>query len=142
VIGAAHAGWKGALGGVLESVVAAMRVEGASGIRAAVGPAIQVESYEVGPDFRDRFLAADADNARFFTGDDRAGDGARPHFDLPGYVAARLGRLGVAVRAIGGDTYSRPDAYFSYRRACHRGEEDYGRNLSAIVRWPADSGGA
>ncbi len=132
VIGAAHAGWRGALGGVLEAVVAAMRADGAVDLRAAVGPCIARASYEVGAEFRQQFLAADPANDRFFAEPETGG--GRPHFDLAGYVVARLAGLGVAVAATGGDTCAEEDRFFSYRRSCQRAEGDYGRNLSAIVR--------
>lgn len=133
VVGGAHAGWKGALGGVLEATIAAMASLGAEPRRivAAVGPCIAQASYEVGPEFRDRFVAADPENRRFFR------DGARPdhpHFDLSGYVVARLDRLGLAaVEADGHDTVAEEELFFSYRRATLRGEDDYGRGLSAIM---------
>ena len=132
VVGAAHAGWRGALGGVLAAVVAAMRDAGADGIVAAIGPCIGPASYQVGPEFRAQFLAEDAGNDRFFAV--TAGADPRPLFDLAGYVAARLGDLGVAAASVGGDTCAEAGRFFSYRRACRRGEDDYGRNLSAIVR--------
>ena len=132
VIGAAHAGWRGALAGVTDSVVGAMEKLGARRERmaAVVGPCIARASYEVDPQFRDRFLAADADNRRFFT----AGPATKPHFDLPGYVADRLQSAGIgAVQTLGLDTYADPERFFSFRRATHRGESDYGRQLSAIA---------
>jgi polyphenol oxidase len=133
VIGAAHAGWRGALGGVLEATLAAMKQLGAARarIRAAIGPCIAQASYEVGPEFPAAFLAEDTANARFFTPSRRAG---HHMFDLGGYVERRLGRAGLA--AIGRaahDTAAEADRFFSYRRACLRGETDYGRELSAIV---------
>ncbi len=132
VIGAAHAGWKGALAGMLESTVAAMEKLGArrARIRAALGPTIAQASYEVGPEFPAPFLAEHRDNARFFAA------GARPgkhQFDLPGYIVARLGQLGVAAKWIGDDTLALGDDYFSYRRTTLAGGGDYGRNVSAIV---------
>jgi YfiH family protein len=130
VVGAAHAGWKGALGGVLEATVAAMERLGArpGRIRAAVGPAISQRRYAVGPEFLDRFLAADPGSARFFT----AGSGDRQCFDLPGFALSRLGDMGVTGEWTGQCTYSDPRRFFSYRRATHRGEPDYGRQISAI----------
>lgn len=131
VIGAAHAGWRGALGGAMDSVLAAMENLGArrERIAAAVGPCIAPNSYEVDAQFRERFLAADNANDRFF----RA-DGAKPHFDLPAYVADKLTQHGLgAVEVLGLDTYAEPDRFFSFRRATHRGESDYGRQLSAIA---------
>jgi len=131
VIGAAHAGWRGAFGGVTDSAVAAMERLGArrERIAAAVGPCIAQASYEVDGQFRDRFVAADADNSRFFTA-----AAENPHFDLPAYVAERLRATGIGtVEALGLDTYADPGRFFSYRRATHRGESDYGRQLSAIA---------
>jgi YfiH family protein len=134
VIGAAHAGWKGALGGVLDATVAAMTKLGARRITAAIGPAIQQASYEVGPEFPERFLAEDPANARFAMSAPRAGHFL---FDLPGYVEARLGRLGVArIERSPLDTRDQETQFFSYRRATLRGEPDYGRGLSAIALAP------
>jgi YfiH family protein len=132
VIGATHAGWKGALAGVLESTVAAMEKLGArrERIRAALGPTIAQKSYEVGAEFPAPFLAEHRDNARFFA------PGARPgkhQFDLPGYIGARLERIGVAGEWIGHDTLALGADYFSYRRTTLAGGGDYGRNVSAIV---------
>ncbi|MCP5433681.1 MAG: peptidoglycan editing factor PgeF [Alphaproteobacteria bacterium] len=137
VVAAAHAGWKGALGGILEASLAAMEELGATraGIRAAVGPAISGPAYEVGPEFEQRFLEADAANARFFVRPETA---ARARFDLPAYVRARLAAAGVGlVETLGLCTYAGEDEFFSFRRATHRGEGDYGRNLSAIALAPA-----
>jgi YfiH family protein len=133
VIGAAHAGWKGALTGVLDATVAAMIGLGAAAerIRAAIGPAIQQDSYEVGPEFPDRFIESDPASARFFRPSARMGHAM---FDLPGFVEARLGALGLA--AIGNDgldTCGDERRFFSYRRATLRGEPDYGRMLAAIT---------
>ena len=133
VIGAAHAGWRGALDGVIEAAVAAMRGLGAKNadIVAAVGPCIQQASYEVGPEFHARFVAADPANTRFFKAAARPGHFL---FDLSGYVADRLGRLGLrAVEAGAWDTCADEARFFSYRRAVLKGESDYGRGLSAIV---------
>jgi YfiH family protein len=130
VIGAAHAGWRGAISGVTDTVVEAMERLGArrERIAAVVGPCIAQPSYEVDEAFRDRFLAAGAANARFFTADDK------PHFDLPAYVLERLRGAGVGrFENLGFDTYAAPDRFFSFRRATHRGESDYGRQLSAIA---------
>jgi len=132
VIGAAHAGWRGALGGVIEATIAAMEDIGArrNRIRAAVGPCIAQPSYEVDLRFRDCFLAADADNQRYFV----HGPGAKPHFDLPGYVLRRLEHSGVAeAAALHIDTYADENGYYSFRRSTHRGEADYGRQLSGIA---------
>ena len=131
VIGAAHAGWRGALGGVTDATVAAMETLGAhrDRIRAAVGPCIAQQSYEVDEGFRSRFLDADAANDRFFI----TGPQGKPHFDLPAYVADRLHSVGIAeVEVLGLDTYGSPDRFYSFRRATHRGEADYGRQVSLI----------
>jgi YfiH family protein len=133
VIGAAHAGWKGALGGVIESVLAAMENLGADRARiaAAIGPCIAQDSYEVGADFRDRFAAADSANTRFFRASDKA-DHFR--FDLEAYVVHRLTAAGVAnIEALHTDTYAHEADFFSFRRATHRGEQQYGREISAIA---------
>lgn len=129
VIAVAHAGWKGALGGVLDSTVALMREHGARAIAAAIGPTIHQASYEVGPEFEAAFIAADADAARFFA----PGARGKAHFDLPGFCAARLARLGIAAETLPHDTYAAPDLWHSCRRAAHRGEPDYGRNCAAIA---------
>lgn len=136
VIGCAHSGWKGALGGVAMSVVQLMESLGAkrSRIHAAVGPCISQASYEVGPEFEARFAEEDAGNKRYFVPSMRAGHW---QFDLPGYVAARLRDIGIGgVEALNVCTYEHNDAYFSYRRTTHRGETDYGRNVSAIMLKP------
>lgn len=133
VIGSAHAGWKGALGGVLESVVALMERLGAKRerIHAAVGPCISQPSYEVGPEFRERFVEAAAANGRYFTASDRAGHWM---FNLPGYVATRLKAMELeAVDSSTTCTYAYTERYFSFRRTTHRGETVYGRNLSAVM---------
>lgn len=131
VVGAAHAGWRGALAGVTDAALAAMEELGASRdrIAAAVGPCIAQPSYEVDEQFRKRFLESDAGNARFFA--EQAG--GQPHFDLQGYVVARLKAAGVRqVSGIGLDTYADAERFFSYRRSTHRGEPDYGRQISVI----------
>ncbi|HIJ37598.1 MAG TPA: peptidoglycan editing factor PgeF [Rhodospirillaceae bacterium] len=133
VIGAAHAGWRGALGGILDNTVAKMVSLGAkpSRIVAAVGPCIAQRSYEVGPEFPAPFLAEDAENHFFFVGSNRAG---HHFFDLPGYVARRLAKNGVAeVARTPCDTCREEQRFFSYRRAQLKGEPDYGRALSVIV---------
>jgi NADH dehydrogenase [ubiquinone] 1 alpha subcomplex assembly factor 7 len=133
VIGAAHAGWKGALGGVTDETIRAMEALGAkrSRIAAAIGPCISQANYEVGPEFYDAFRMNDPENARFFTGSDKP-DHYR--FDLEGYVAARLKRAGIAsIEPLSACTYARESEFFSYRRATHRGEPDYGREISLIV---------
>lgn len=132
VIGAAHAGWKGALAGICESTIEAMEALGAdrSNISAAIGPAIQQESYEVGPEFRDTFVGEHEWTDRLF----KAGRDDRSHFDLTGFVQAMLLREGLsAVDNLGHDTCAMEDDYFSNRRRNHRGENDYGRNGSVIV---------
>jgi purine-nucleoside/S-methyl-5'-thioadenosine phosphorylase / adenosine deaminase len=132
VIGAAHAGWKGALTGVLESTVEAMERLGAdrSGIVVAIGPLIRQNSYEVGPEFIARFLEAEADNAMFFLPGERDGHAM---FDLGGYIRMRLENAGILmIDDLGIDTYS-DERFFSYRRSVHRKESDYGRHVHAIV---------
>lgn len=131
VIGAAHAGWRGALAGVTDSTIAAMERLGATRGRicAAVGPCIAQPSYEVDEGFRERFLAANPDNERFFM----PGPSGKPHFALEAYVIARLIAAGIEeVEALHLDTYADPDRFYSYRRATHRGEADYGRQVSLI----------
>ena len=132
VIGAAHAGWKGALSGVVEATVAAMEKLGArrENVRAAVGPCIGRDSYEVGPEFPAAFLAQDDANAAFFRTAPRAGHFL---FDLAGYLTHRIGKVGVAVEATGHDTLAAPEDFFSYRRNTLQGVRDYGRGLSAIA---------
>jgi hypothetical protein len=131
VIGAAHAGWKGAVAGVLENTIAAMEKLGAERTRiaAAIGPTISQANYEVGQDLRDRF---EGDDGLFFGPSDRPG---HFRFDLPGYVRRRLERAGLKKAADTAlCTYPAANGFFSYRRATHLGEADYGRELSAIVR--------
>jgi YfiH family protein len=133
VIGAAHAGWKGALGGVLEATVAAMAALGAriDRISAALGPCIAQPSYEVGPEFIAAFEAGDNSSGRFFT---RSVNAGRSMFDLHGYIAERVARAGVArFEDLGLDTYADEARFFSYRRATHRKEADYGRLVAAIA---------
>lgn len=133
VIGAAHAGWKGAFHGVLEATVRAMEALGASraNIRATLGPTIAQPSYEVDGAFRECFIAADPDHARFFRASARAGHAM---FDLPGFIEARLQALDLgAVAILAEDTYASPQRFFSYRRATHLGEADYGRQISLIA---------
>ena len=132
VIGAAHAGWKGALTGVLESTIDAMEKLGAdrSGIVAAIGPLIRQHSYEVGGEFVERFLDADGDNKSFFIPSVRSGHAM---FDLAGFIRMRLENAGVLmIDDIGVDTYSDP-RFYSYRRSVHRKEPDYGRHVHAIA---------
>jgi YfiH family protein len=133
VIGAAHAGWRGALGGVIEATLDAMESLGAERkhITVALGPTIAQANYEVGPEFVARFLAADADNARFFAPSNRAGHAM---FDLPGYIAARAQAAGVGdFEDLGLCTYAEPERFFSYRRMTRLGEPDYGRHINAIA---------
>ncbi|MFB9264312.1 peptidoglycan editing factor PgeF [Bradyrhizobium erythrophlei] len=132
VIGAAHAGWKGALTGILESTIAAMEKLGAerSGIVAAIGPLIRQESYEVGNEFVERFIEADAENGMFFVPGERDGHAM---FDLAGYIRMRLETAGVLmIDDLGIDTYA-DERFFSYRRSVHRKEADYGRLVHAIA---------
>jgi len=132
VVGAAHAGWKGAVGGVTDASVAAMEALGARAerISAAIGPCIAQASYEVDAAFRERFTAVDSDDARFFA----PGRPGHWQFDLEGYVAARLLRRGVGrVEKLGLDTYAAPERFFSFRRATHAGEPAYGRQISLIA---------
>ncbi len=131
VVGAAHAGWKGAIAGVTDATLAAMESLGArrSHIAVAIGPCIGRASYEVDDGFVTRFLSDDPANERFFA----AGKPGHAMFDIAAYVAARLAAAGVARIAIGGqDTYAEAEDYFSYRRACHRKENSYGRQISLI----------
>jgi len=133
VIGAAHAGWRGALGGVLDNTLDAMERLGAKrkAVVAAIGPCIGHRSYEVGPEFPAPFLAEDGDNSTFFAEAPRPGHYL---FDLPGYIARRLAKLGVVdVTRVPADTVRDEARFFSYRRATLRHEPDYGRQLSAIV---------
>jgi YfiH family protein len=132
VIGAAHAGWKGALTGVLESTIDAMEKLGAdrSGMVAAIGPLIRQQSYEVGGEFVERFLDADAGNAAFFIPSERSGHSM---FDLAGFIRMRLENAGVLmIDDIGIDTYA-DERFYSYRRSVHRKEADYGRLVHAIA---------
>jgi YfiH family protein len=132
VVGAAHAGWRGALAGVTDSTIAAMERLGARryNIHAAVGPCIGQASYEVDEAFRARFLGQDRDNERFF----ERGPSGKPHFDLEAYVVHRLIAAGIdEVEALNLDTYAAADRFYSYRRSTHLGEGDYGRQLSAIA---------
>ena len=127
------AGWKGALAGILEATIAAMEKLGAARARihAALGPMIRQRSYEVGPEFVARFLDADAQNARFFAG--AKADG-HARFDLAGHILSRLERAQVGrVEDLGRCTYAEAENFFSYRRATHRAEPDYGRHISAIA---------
>jgi polyphenol oxidase len=133
VIGAAHAGWRGALSGIVEATVEAMRKLGArpERISAVIGPTISQKAYEVGADFVERFLADEPGSSTFFITDEGSGE---PHFDLSGYVGERLARAGVGTIAdLGLCTYCEETRLFSYRRSQHHGEDDYGRQISAIL---------
>jgi YfiH family protein len=132
VVGAAHAGWKGALEGVLEATIEAMAGLGADPARivAVLGPSISQANYEVGPEFVARFVAANADNHRWFAPSARPGHSL---FDLNGYTVDRLGRAGVGASQLGHCTYADEERFYSYRRKTHRAEPDYGRQISAIV---------
>jgi YfiH family protein len=133
VVGAAHAGWRGAFTGVLEATVAAMEACGASRARivAVLGPTIRQPNYEVGPEFVARFEAADPANLRFFAPSLRAGHAM---FDLPGFIVARLGEAGIGrIEDVGCCTYADPARFFSYRRSTHVREPDYGRHVNAIA---------
>ena len=132
VVGAAHAGWKGAFAGVTNGVIGAMERLGADRARivAAIGPCIGRTSYEVGLDFAARFEAADADNGRFFS----AGRAGHCQFDIAAYAAARMAGAGIGrVEMLEENSYTQPDRFFSYRRSCHLGERDYGRQISMIA---------
>jgi YfiH family protein len=134
VAGAAHAGWKGAIGGVLASSVERMRELGATDIHAAIGPTISQANYEVGPEFQAQFIERDAGNARFFIASRKAGHFM---FDLPGFVRAQLEPLELAsIEDLALCTYADEQRFFSYRRTTHRSEADYGRQLSAICITP------
>jgi YfiH family protein len=131
VIGAAHSGWRGAVAGVNEATVAAMERLGArrDRIAAAIGPAIAARNYEVDHAFEERLLALDPANERFFT----QGPAGKPHFDLEAYIVARLAAAGIRkVEALGLDTYADSGRFYSFRRATHRSEPDYGRQVSLI----------
>ena len=131
VVGAAHAGWRGALAGVTDATIGAMEALGAQRERmaAAVGPCIGRASYEVDEGFRQRFLDDDRANERFFAG----GPAEKPHFDLEAFVLARLSAAGlVSVEALHLDTYADAERFYSYRRSTHRGEADYGRQVAMI----------
>jgi polyphenol oxidase len=131
IIGAAHAGWKGALGSVTDNVIAAMIALGAKSdsIVAAIGPCIGRASYEVSDDFAAIFETADSANERFFTG----GKAGHQYFDIEAYVIHRLSSAGITrIDPLGLDTYADPARFFSYRRSCHAGESDYGRQIALI----------
>ncbi len=131
VIGAAHAGWKGAISGVTDNCISAMEALGAKRdqIVCAIGPCIAQKSYEVDDGFFRQFAEQAPENERFFA----SGKPGHWQFDIEGYVAARLAHAGIVrIECLGQDTYSQPDRFFSYRRSCHRGEEGYGRQISVI----------
>jgi YfiH family protein len=133
VIGAAHAGWKGALTGIIEATIEAMETRGAhrADIAVALGPTIGAQSYEVGPEFVDRFIAAAAGHERFFAPSERRD---HSYFDLPRFIGMRAKAAGVGdFQDLALDTYSDEARFFSYRRMTHRGEPDYGRLVAAIV---------
>lgn len=135
VIGAAHAGWKGALSGVTDNTIAAMVALGArrEAIAAAIGPCIAQASYEVDDRFAERFIAEHSGNARFLA----PGRAGHWQFDLEGYVAGRLESAGIAsIERLGLDTYADPARFYSFRRATHRGEASYGRQISLIGLQP------
>ncbi len=132
VIGAAHAGWKGALYGIVEATIEAMEAVGASrsNIVAALGPSISVANYEVGPEFFDRFVAENEANSGYFRPSKREGHAM---FDLQRFTIDRLTAAGVSASSLNRCTYAEPDLFFSYRRSTHQQEPDYGRLLSAIM---------
>jgi purine-nucleoside/S-methyl-5'-thioadenosine phosphorylase / adenosine deaminase len=132
IIGAAHAGWRGAFAGVIEATIGGMENLGADRHRivAAMGPMISQENYEVGEDLVAQFTGSDPANARFF----RRGRPGRAQFDLPGYIAARLASAGIRnVENLGVCTYADAQRFYSFRRTTHRGEPDYGRHVNAIA---------
>lgn len=131
VIGACHAGWRGALSGIVESTVATMCELGASpqNISAVLGPCIGPEAYEVGKEFKAEFCDMDSGYAKFF----HVPEGKKAHFDLPAFILSRLAVMDVAGEWTGQCTYTHADSYFSYRRNTHAGKSGYGRNLSAVV---------
>ncbi len=133
VIGAAHAGWRGALTGIVEATVAAMEQLGAqrSQIRAALGPMIRQHNYEVGPDLITRFAAEDSDSQRFFVAAPRQGHAL---FDLAGFIGMQLARAGIQhFEDLGLCTYANSERFFSFRRSTHQAETDYGRHVNAIA---------
>jgi YfiH family protein len=137
VIGACHAGWRGALSGITDETIRAMETIGAQreNIRAVLGPCISQPSYEVGHDFRDTFVAEDETYDRFFSmGRDNQNTSGKPQFDLKRFVLMRLRRAGLThVAALPDCTYAQPTDFFSYRYNTHQGISDYGRNISAII---------
>lgn len=136
IVAAVHAGWKGALLGVIEAAVAGMTARGAepADIRAAIGPALAPQSYEVGPEFRERFRQTNPAYDVYFH---KPADAEQHRFDLVGFVVDRLEGTGVgSIETSAPDTYADAPHFFSYRRTCHRGEPDYGRQISAIMLRP------
>ena len=129
VIGACHAGSRGALAGIIEATTDAMRQQGATKIRAVIGPTISQRAYEVGEEFMENFMLEDPAYSRFFSG----GPNGRPMFDLPSFGLSRLRAEGATAEWTGHCTYSDPERFFSYRRSVHEGEVDYGRLISAIA---------
>lgn len=129
IIGACHAGWRGALNGILEATIEAMRDIGAEDIRAVIGPTISQRAYEVGEEFMEDFMMEDPGYSRFFSG----GPNGRPMFDLPSFGLFRLREAGARAEWSGHCTYSDPERFFSYRRSTHEGQADYGRLISAIA---------
>ena len=132
IIGAAHAGWRGAIGGILEATIAAMERLGASRTRivTALGPMISQQNYEVGGELIAQFTHADSSNARFFA----PGKPGHAQFDLPGFIAARLERAGIMhIEDLATCTYADPRRFYSFRRTTHRGEPDFGRHVNAIA---------
>ncbi len=136
-IGACHAGWRGALDGITESTIEAMERSGAKreNIRAVLGPCISQISYEVGPEFKSRFILKDKNTERFFRpGPAKANGERRAHFDLKGFILARLAQSGlIHISALTDCTYANPHTYYSYRYNTHHGLNDYGRNISTIM---------
>lgn len=133
IIGAAHAGWRGAIGGILEATIEAMIAQGArrSDIRAAVGPCLHQDNYEIGSEFEEQFIKTHSDYKQYFKVVEKSG---RSHFDLPGFVLARLEGAGLEKTAYSAlCTYENESQFFSYRRNCHKKLPDYGRQVSAIV---------
>ena len=133
IIGAAHAGWKGAISGILETTISGMRQQGAQvdEISCAIGPTIGPLSYEVGPEFPKTFIESDSSNVKYFRPSKQ-----KNHFmfDLPSFIESRLSKIGVEkIFQLGCDTYQDSKNFYSYRRSCHKDEEDYGRLLSTIV---------
>lgn len=129
VIGACHAGWRGAMGGIIGATVEAMHALGAREIKAVIGPTISQRAYEVGEDFMENFLAEDSEYARFFSG----GPNGKPMFDLPSFGLFRLRAAGAEAEWSRHCTYSDPERFFSYRRSTHEEQADYGRLISAIA---------